>query len=80
MMESTDFLGNPGRQCQNCIYFGNEFKSSGTCHRHAPRPVVYDYKDGDKMCIHQPTIWPSVGPREFCGEFVEDCQFHSHNK
>ena len=80
MMESTNMLGGLGRQCKNCVYFGLDFKDSGTCHRHAPKPVVFDYKDSAEMCIHQPTIWPEVNSHEFCGEFLDEAQFHSFNE
>jgi len=80
MMNSTKCLGDLGRQCKNCAFFANDgFERYGTCHRYAPKPVVYDLKDAGEMCIHQPAIWPAVEPHEFCGEFVADTPIPTTN-
>ena len=81
MMESTEILGGQGRQCKNCAFFVNHgFEDRGTCQRYAPKPIVYDLKDESNMCVIQPAIWPAVEYHEFCGEFVDERQFHSYNK
>lgn len=55
--------------CSNCRFFvpDEQEPEGGTCHYHAPRPVL----SGNLMDEGIDTVWPWVASGDWCGRWEE---------
>lgn len=73
-------LAEKKETCKNCRFFeeGNLNSSDeGTCHRHAPQPVVVFMTDDEFVANLElekvgQVLWPQTFTRNFCGDWEEN--------
>jgi hypothetical protein len=58
--------------CENCVYWEaleGPRETLGSCHRHAPMPVLHDAWPDTKPA--RDAWWPLTAPDDWCGEWKE---------
>jgi hypothetical protein len=53
-------------KCDTCKFW-EEGREIGSCHRHAPKPVVVGHMEGQRP---MDTVWPRTSREEWCGEWT----------
>lgn len=59
--------------CENCSHWSpGGFSDEGSCHRFPPTVLaIADQRSKNQRFV---SVWPAVGPRDTCGEFVAHAQ------